>query len=99
MNRYGKTSTVAIRPGRAALLISRLVASRAVTAESIAQGLHITTDKLDGYTSGREAIPLNVQARLSLYVITHFPVFVRQANQLRQQVAAAIAFETRRTRP
>lgn len=95
MNRFGKTPTTAMRPGRAAMLISRLVASGTVTAESIAQGLHITMDKLDRYTSGREAMPLNVQARVSLYVIANFPIFMRPANQLRRQIAAAIEYETR----
>jgi hypothetical protein len=95
MNRFGKTPTMAIRPGRAARLISRLVASGTVSAESIAQGLHITMDTLDRYISGRDAMPLNVQARVSLYVLANFPTFMRPANQLRSQVAAAIDYQTR----
>jgi hypothetical protein len=93
MNQQTKSMTTSARPGRAAILITRLVASGTATPERIAQALHITPERLDNYASGREAMPLNLQARLSIYVIASFPQFVRLGNHLRHQVAAAINYE------
>lgn len=87
-----------MKRGRAALLIGRVLASGQVTPDRIAQELHIPVQRLDAFVSGAEPMPLNLQARFSLFVIAHVPLFVRAANQLRHQVAAAISFETHRTR-
>lgn len=84
--------------GRAALLIERVVASGRATHEQIARALHIPVSRLHDFASGAEPMPLNYQARFSLFLIAHVPVFVQAGNQLRHQVAAAIAFETHRTR-
>lgn len=98
MSEQARTMTTSARPGRASMLIARLVASGTVTPERVAQELHITTERLDDYASGRETMPLNLQARLSIYVIANFPSFVRRGNQLRHQVAAAINYETGTTK-
>ena len=87
-----------MKPGRAALLIGRAVASGHATPERIAQELHIPVDRLNSFASGAVPMPLNYQARFSLFLIAHVPALVRAGNQLRHQVAAAIAFESHRTR-
>ena len=87
-----------MKRGRAALLIERVVASGLVTPEEIARELHISVERLDAFASGAEQMPLNYQARFSLFVIANVPMFVRAGNQLRHQVAAAISFESHRTR-
>jgi hypothetical protein len=87
-----------MKQGRAALLIERLVTSGQATQEQIAQALHISVERVDAFASGAEPIPLNYQARFSLFVIANVPAFVRAGNQLRHQVAAAITFETHKTR-
>jgi hypothetical protein len=86
------------RPGRAAVLISRILATGHVTQESIARELSVTIETLDAYQSGQESMPLNRQGRLALFVISTLPTFVAQGNHLRQQVAAAIAYESHQTR-
>lgn len=87
-----------MKQGRAALLIERVVASGQATPERIAQELNIPVDRLNSFASGAVQMPLNYQARFSLFVIAYVPALVRAGNQLRHQVAAAIAFETHRTR-
>lgn len=86
------------RPGRAASLISRILAAGEVTRERMARELNVSVETLEAYEMAREPIPLNRQARLALFVIANLPSFLKDGNRLRQQVAAAIAFETHQTK-
>jgi hypothetical protein len=86
------------RQGRAAILISRILASGQATRDRISRELNVTTETLEAYQIGREPIPLNNQARLALFVIASLPNFVAEGNRLRHQVAAAIEYETQQTK-
>jgi hypothetical protein len=86
------------RPGRAATLISRILAAGDATHEDIARELSVTGETLDAYLAGREPLPLDRQSGLALFVIANLPAFLAQGHRLRQQVAAAIAYESGQTR-
>ena len=86
------------RPGRAALLITRILERGYVTREQLAREFHVSPEKLDAYQSGAEALRLNHQARLALFVIATIPELAAEGNRLRQQVAAAISYQSRQLR-
>lgn len=86
-----------LQKGRAAILLSRVIAGGDITAAALAGKLNVSEDTLEAYRSGRQVIPLNHQARLALFVIANLPAFTREGNRLRGQIAAAIAYETHET--
>jgi hypothetical protein len=86
--------TTRVKLGRASQLIGRIIASGEWDFERLAQGLNLPATKLEGYASGEQTMPLDHQARLALFVISRIPAFMREGNQLRHQVGAAIAFES-----
>ena len=66
-----------------------------MTDDAIAGVLGVKAERLARFASGAEHVPLNLQARLALYVIAHVPALVREGNALRGQVAAAIEQQIR----
>ena len=66
-----------------------------MTDDAIAGVLGVKAERLERFASGIEHIPLNLQARLALYVIAQVPALVREGNALRGQVAAAIEQQIR----
>lgn len=85
-----------IKRGRAVQLLEALIAAGEMTEDTFAHALGVQLTTLRRYLECSETMPLNRQARLALYVIANSRRFVREGNQLRGQVAAAIAFESRR---
>ncbi|HYC50538.1 MAG TPA: hypothetical protein VEB19_05445 [Gemmatimonadaceae bacterium] len=82
------------RQGRAAVLINRIVAAGEMPVADLMRVLHVSREAFESYRSGAEPMPLNVQARLALYVIGALPAFAREGNLLRHQVAAAISMQS-----
>lgn len=77
-------------------LAQQLIAAGEMTDETLAHAIGVRTETMRQYIDCVEAMPLNRQARLALFVIATCPRFTRQGNQLREQIAAAIAFEARK---
>jgi hypothetical protein len=85
------------RRGRAAQLLERLIAESHASRTQLAAIFNVGVERIDAFQDAREPMPLNYQARLALFVIANVPALVRAGNQLRQQVAAAIAYESHET--
>lgn len=77
--------------------MSKLLAHGCVSADFLAGLLAVSPALLTEYVDGRKAVPLNRQAQLARYVITHQQEFEREGRRLRSQIAAAIAYETHQT--
>lgn len=87
----------AVKRGRAVQLLDQVISAGEMTELMVAHLLGVGTDTVQRYLDCTEPMPLNRQARLALFVIANSSRFMRQANRLRAQVAAAIAFESRKT--
>jgi hypothetical protein len=92
-DRQGEVQVVKL--GRAQLLMCRLIASGDITEQALADVLGVRLETMKRYLTDGAEIPLNRQARLALFVIARVPRFLREANRLRQQVAAAITYRAR----
>ena len=83
--------------GRAARLLGAILQSGEISAAELCEQLVITAPRLAAYASASEAMPLNRQLLLALFVRARLPRLAREANALRAQVAAAIAYEVQET--
>ena len=78
---------------RACLLLQRVVASRDIEIEQLAEELVVSPRLLGQYLCGECEIPLLRQLCLSKLLIERVPRMARQGYALRGQVTAAIAVE------
>lgn len=78
-------------------LLRRLFAADEYAPAAVSQALVISDAELTAYLEGADAMPLDRQLCLALFVIERVPSLARAGHQLRAQVAAAMAFENRVT--
>jgi hypothetical protein len=84
-------------PSTAVRLLKKLVATRWFELDAIARALGVSDARLAAYLSESEAIPLDRQLCLALFVIECVPPLARVGHQLRGQVKATMAFQARAT--
>ena len=82
---------------RAVELLERVIDSRAVTVDEIAETLMVRTSSIADYRSGKLGIPLEVQLLLVALVIERVPAHRRLAYQLRSQLKATIEYASGET--
>src|SRR4051812_44090186 len=86
----------ATHPSSNALRVLRkLVATRWFELDAIARALDVSEARLSAYLSESEAIPLDRQLGLALFVTECVPPLARVGHQLRGQVQATMAFQSR----
>jgi hypothetical protein len=87
-----------LRRLRAVRLLERVLSTRAMSADDLANALVVPRDTLDAYRDGTTHMPLERQLCLALLVIERVPSLARHAHRLRGQVLAEAAFRARATK-
>ena len=82
---------------RAVELLERVLQSRAVTVDEVAETLMVRTSSIADFRSGKLSIPIEVQLLLVALVIERVPTHRRLAHQLRSQLKATIEFASGQT--
>src|SRR4051794_20473552 len=96
MTASGLTVVRAPQPSSTALRVLRkLVATRWFELDAIARALDVSDARLAAYLSESEAIPLDRQLCLALFVTECVPPLARVGQRLRGQVQATMAFQSR----
>ena len=88
-----------VRPSRAMWLVEKLLHDEACTEEELARELVIEPRTLADYRAGQVPMPLERQLCLALVLIDRGSSYARFGYQLRGQVAATSAFESRHISP
>lgn len=93
-NRGRELDGHAARPRSAAVrLLRKVIANGWFPADAVARALVISNTSLDAYLAESKPMPLDRQLCLALFVIECIPPLARAGQQLRAQVAAAIAYQ------
>ncbi len=85
------------RRSTAILLLAKVMATEAMTADRVARELVATEAEIGEYLAGEREMPLDRQLRLAAFVIATVPALSRLAYRLRGQVAATAAYRARDT--
>ena len=85
------------RRARAVVLLQRILSTRPLDIDALAEALVVSRSTLHDYLSGNVPVPLERQLCLALFVIERVPELAREGHQLRAQVAAAISFQEHAT--
>src|SRR5258708_36397493 len=91
------SETSKLRPTRASTLLSKVLRTGPYDGAQIATELAVTPATIDGYLSGKIAIPLERQLCLALFVVEKIPSLARTGHILHGQVRPAIAFHQHST--
>jgi len=87
------TNSIAQRSRSRKLLVRLLVLQPDLSLGVLASHLRVPNNTLWAYQCGLILMPLDVQERLSAFVIAHEPRLLRLAHRLRLQVEAARRYE------